>query len=212
MSIEVRDTGIGIDQKTKERIFEPFYTTKTMGRGTGLGLASVYGIVKGHGGYIDVDSEKGYGTTFRLYMPATNVDPVENQANLLKFDRCTGTVLLVDDEELIIDVGTQMLEKVGFKVVVAESGPKAVKIYQEMHENIDLVILDMVMPGMNGGVVFDKLKDINNLVNVLLSSGYSLDGHAKEIMNRGCNGFIQKPFNMNQLISKIKESLNVEVC
>jgi len=183
-----------------------------MGRGTGLGLASVYGIVKGHGGYIDVESEKGYGTTFMIYLPATNVEPVENQEELIKFDQCKGTILLVDDEELIIDVGTQMLEKLGFKVVVARSGPEAVRIYQETQKDIDLVILDVVMPGMNGGAVFDKLKEINDLANVILSSGYSMDGQAKEIMNRGCNGFIQKPFNMHQLISKIKESLNVEVC
>ena len=212
VSIEVKDTGIGIDHKTKERIFEPFYTTKEMGRGTGLGLASVYGIVKGHGGYIDVESEKGYGTTFRISVPATKEHPVVNQENSNTLDECTGTILFVDDEELIIDVGTRMLEKLGFKVVVAKSGSEAIKIYEEMHEKIDLVILDMVMPEMNGGVVFDKLKERNDYVNVLLSSGYSIDGQAQEIMNRGCNGFIQKPFNMNQLISKIKESLNVEVC
>ena len=205
--IQITDTGVGMDEKTMKRIFDPFFTTKEMGRGTGLGLASSYGIIKGHGGYIDVGSEIGKGATFRVYLPATERKVsifIEKEEQTGKGD---GTILFVDDEETVVDVGVQMLHKSGYTVLRAVNGPEAIDIYNDKKADIDLVILDMIMPGMGGSQVYDKIKAINPHVKVLLSSGYSIEGMAKEIMDRGCNGFVQKPFTMNQLARKVKEIL-----
>jgi len=209
VQLTLRDTGVGMQPETIERIFDPFFTTKEMGRGTGLGLASVYGIVKAHGGYIEVESEPGSGTTFRLYLPATDERPAavaEGQEQILTG---SGTILLVDDEETVLDVGSQMLERLNYRVVKAGSGQKAIAYYSAQPEKVDLVVLDMIMPDMGGGEVYDRLKEINPAVRVLLSSGYSIDSEAKEILKRGCNGFIQKPFNMLELSRKIGEVLVV---
>ncbi|MBW1705312.1 MAG: response regulator [Deltaproteobacteria bacterium] len=209
--LTIRDTGSGMDNETKERIFEPFFTTKEMGRGTGLGLASVYGIIKGHGGYIDVESEKGVGTTFSIYLPATKAEVsayTEEKEGRIEVSRGSGTVLFVDDEEMIIDVGTKMVEAFGYEVLTARDGKEAIEIYKVKRDRIDMVILDMIMPGLGGGETYDRLKEINPDIKVLLSSGYSIDGQANEILERGCDGFIQKPFNMNQLSRKIREILD----
>ena len=205
--LKVTDYGTGIDEKIIDRIFEPFFTTKEMGRGSGLGLASTYGIIKGHGGYIDVDSEKGHGTTFSIYLPASGKsihETLENSEQIIKGDE---TVLLVDDEEIVIDVGVQILEKLGYTVFEARSGREAVRVFNEKRDKIDMVILDMVMPDMGGSEAFEKMKEIDPEVKVLLSSGYSIDGQANEILKRGCNGFIQKPFNMKALSKEIREIL-----
>jgi len=203
VEISVSDTGVGIDKETRKRIFEPFFTTKEMGRGTGLGLASVYGIVKSHGGYIDVSSEKEKGTTFTLYLPASEKKAVQEKAVPAEMFRGTGTILLIDDEKMILDVGCELLEELGYTVLSALSGREALEIFQEYSTKIDLVIMDMIMPGMSGGETFDRLRSINQDIKVLLSSGYSLNGQATQILRRGCDGFIQKPFNLNQLAEKI---------
>ncbi len=209
--IKVKDNGTGMDQKTITRIFQPFFTTKEMGVGSGLGLASVYGIVKGHGGYIDVESEKGHGSVFSIYIPSSEVliqkDPIVNE----HIEEGDETILLVDDEEMIIDVGVQLLEKLGYTLLEARGGREAIQVYQENKNNIDMVILDMIMPDMGGSEVYDKIKTINPEAKVLLSSGYSVDGQATEILKRGCNGFIQKPFNIKSLSRKIREVLNKSV-
>ncbi len=206
--ISVKDTGLGIDPKIIDRVFEPFFTTKGLARGTGLGLASAYGIIKGHGGYIDVTSIKGKETTFSIYLPSTeeSIGKEEEMADELIMG--TGTILLVDDEEIIIYAGEQMLKKLGYKVIVAKSGKEALDIFNKEKEKIDLVLLDMVMPGIGGGETYTKLKGMDNTVKVLLSSGYGLDGQAREIMDKGCNGFIQKPFNLKILSRKVKEMLD----
>jgi two-component system cell cycle sensor histidine kinase/response regulator CckA len=201
--LTVRDTGVGMDQKTLDRIFEPFFTTKELGRGTGLGLASVYGIIKGHGGYIDVESEEGQGTTFKIYLPASNGEiqkTIEVPDHIIKG---TGTILLVDDEEMVLEVGERFLKVMGYQVLTAREGREAIEVYQKHRETIDLVLLDIIMPNMKGGEVFDRLKKINPNIRVLLSSGYSIDGEASQILERGCSGFIQKPFDMNQLSKSI---------
>ncbi len=205
--ISVTDTGVGMDEKTKAQVFDPFYTTKKMGRGTGLGLASVYGIIKNHSGIVNVYSEKGEGTTFNIYLPAT--DAVITEGREPSYDVLSGneTILLVDDEEMIITIGRELLEKLGYNVMCAKSGSEALEIYQNNREKIDLVILDMIMPHMSGGATYDGLKSVDNNVKVLLSSGYSLNGHAASIIKKGCNGFIQKPFGMKEISQKIREIL-----
>jgi len=203
--ISVRDCGVGMDKKTSSRIFEPFFTTKEMGRGTGLGLASVYGIVKNHGGFITVYSEVGHGTTFHIYLPASEREIVQERKLPREILGGKETVLLVDDEETIVEVIEKALLLTGYKVLVARGGEEAVQVFQKNRERIDIVILDMIMPGMGGGKVFDALRAIQPGVKVVLSSGYSIDGEASQIMARGCNGFIQKPFGIKELSQKIRE-------
>ncbi len=206
--LTVRDTGSGMDRSTMERIFDPFFTTKGLSKGTGLGLASVYGIVKAHGGYIDVDSIKGQGSTFSIYLPAMD----RPATSVLRSDAGTmngsETILLVDDEELVLEVGIKVLEALGYRVLGAKSGRQALEIYRAKGDRIDIVILDMVMPDMAGGETYDRMKKINRKVKVLLSSGYSIDGQASEILEKGCNGFIQKPFSMEDLSKRIREVLD----
>ncbi len=206
--IAVADTGVGMDKETLERIFEPFYTTKDVSRGTGLGLASAYGIIKNHNGMIDVASKKGQGTTFTIYLPRTNKDFPEERVPVEKTITGRESILLVDDEEMVADVGQKMLQKLGYRVVLAKSGRQAVEIFKQLHPRIDLVILDMIMPDMGGSETFDQLKAIAPDIKVLLSSGYSIDGQASQIMKRGCNGFIQKPFNLKLFSRKIREILD----
>ncbi|MBW1861249.1 MAG: response regulator, partial [Deltaproteobacteria bacterium] len=202
--LTVRDTGVGMDEKTMGRIFDPFFTTKGLAEGTGLGLASAYGIIKAHGGYIDVDSEKGHGTTFEIYLPASEEEVTEEKISTDEIIKGKGTVLLVDDEEMVLDAGEQMLRKLGYEVLLAGSGQEALEQYKKNQDRIDMILLDMVMPGMGGGKTYDRLKEINPKVMVLLSSGYSIDGQAKEILKRGCDGFIQKPFSLEQLSQRIR--------
>jgi PAS domain S-box-containing protein len=205
--LTVTDTGMGMDKETMERIFDPFFTTKEMGRGTGLGLASVYGITKGHGGYIEVDSDKAQGTTFSIYLPASGKKVEKAVKTPERYVRGTGTVLLVDDEDIILEVGKELLEGVGYRVLLARDGKEAVEVYRKRQDEIDIVLLDMVMPNMGGGEAYDRMKEINPDIKVLLSSGFSIDGEASDILERGCDGFIQKPFRMNQLSGKIRDIL-----
>ena len=208
VKISVTDTGVGMDKATQQRIFEPFFTTKEMGRGTGLGLASAYGIIKNHDGFIDVYSEKGQGTTFNIYLPASEKEAVKEVEIHEELYRGTESLLLVDDEDMIVDVGCGIIDRLGYKSLTAKSGEEAIGIYKKNYDKIDMVILDMIMPDMGGGETYDKLKEINPDIKVLLSSGYSIDGLATEILERGCNGFIQKPFNMADLSKKIREILD----
>ena len=207
VQITISDTGSGMDKTTLERIFDPFFTTKEMGRGTGLGLASVYGIIKSHDGYIDVESEKSYGTTFTIFLPATEKgveDHTEAEARLIKG---SGTLLIVDDEEMVLDVGVNMLERLGYNVLKAHNGTEAVDIFKTHNDKIKMVILDIIMPDMGGGTVYEKMKSVNPEVKVLLSSGYSVDGQAIELLERGCAGFLQKPFTLEELSKKIGQIL-----
>ena len=208
--LTVTDTGIGMDRDIMERIFDPFFTTKEIGRGTGLGLASVYGIIKGHGGYIDVDSEQGRGTTFSICLPASEKKAQKVVKIAVEIVRGTGTVLLVDDEEVILEVGQDLLEAMGYRVLLARDGKEAIEVYRKNRHEIDIVVLDMVMPSMDGGAAYDRMKEINPDIRVLLSSGYAIDGEATEILKRGCQAFIQKPFNVKELSQAIKGVLGKE--
>lgn len=208
VKISVRDTGVGMDEKTQQRIFEPFFTTKEMKRGVGLGLAVVYGIVKGHGGVITVESALNQGTTFHIYLPASVKKIVSQHVQETLDFHGRKTILLVDDEEVIVDVTSEIIAALGYDVLVARSGDEAVQMFKNECNFIDLVILDMIMPGMSGGETFDVLRGIDPGIKVILSSGYSIDGRAQEIMERGCNAFLQKPYQIDNLRQKIKEVLN----
>ena len=210
VKMSVTDTGVGMDEAIREKIFEPFFTTKRMGRGTGLSLASAYGIIKNHSGMIHVYSKKDEGTTFSIYLPASEKEIIEQEALPEEFFRGTETVLLVDDEDMIIDIGEKILKMMGYDVMTAINGRDALELYKENQVKIDLVVLDMIMPAMSGGETYDRLKGINPNVKVLLSSGYSMDGQASEILKRGCSGFIQKPFRMSHLSQIIRDILDKE--
>jgi two-component system cell cycle sensor histidine kinase/response regulator CckA len=179
-----------------------------MGRGTGLGLASAYGIVKGHAGYIDVASKPGKGTTFSIYLPASEKTISQASSPYDPVVKGDEMVLLVDDEDAIRGVGRELLEAMGYKVLLAGDGREAVNLYKNKQDEIDVVLLDIVMPNMGGGETYDKLKEVNPDVKVLLFSGYTINGQAKEILERGCDGFIQKPFDAKDLSSKLREILN----
>lgn len=206
--ISVKDSGSGMDKQTIKRIFEPFFTTKDLSNGTGLGLASSYGIIKGHGGYIDVESEKGHGSTFKIFLPATYKTYVENEKSEDRKIDGSGTILIVDDEEIVLEATAMLLREVGYSVIEAKTGHEAVEQLREKSSEIDAVILDMVMPNMGGGETFNKIRGIEPGIKVLLSSGYGIDGNAREILNRGCDGFIQKPYNLKDLSNKLGEIFN----
>jgi len=208
VKLTIADTGIGMDEATIQRIFDPFFTTKEMGRGTGLGLASVYGIIKNHDGIIEVFSKKGEGATFSIYLPASDKKIKEEKEMPREVLKGVEMVLLVDDEDSIVDVGEEILHMMGYQVLSARSGKEALELYKKSQATIDIVILDMIMPKMGGEETYDKLKEINPKVKVLLSSGYSIDGKAKEILEKGCDGFIQKPFTIEELSQKIREVLD----
>ena len=208
--VAIVDTGIGMNAAVQARIFEPFFTTKGAGQATGLGLSSAFGIIKNHRGFITVQSQPGRGSIFRIFLPAAEKEkpPVEAPIVRNSADKGIRTILLVEDEDIVAEIGGQMLERLGYRVLQAKSGAEALALYDRRQAEIDLIILDMIMPGMGGGVVFDQLRTINPDVAVLLSSGYSLNGQALDILKRGCRGFIQKPFNIQQLEQKIRESLS----
>ena len=210
VKISVTDTGVGMDEATQERIFEPFFTTKKMGRGMGLGLASTYGIIKNHDGIINVFSQKGEGTTFDIYLPASEKEVIEEKKLPEAVLKGTETILLVDDEDIIVSIGEKTLKRMGYDVITAKNGKEAIELYKENKARVDIVVLDMIMPEMGGGETYDRLKEINPNVKVLLSSGYSIEGQANEIIKRGCDGFIQKPFRMRLLSRKIREVLDKE--
>ena len=207
--ISVTDTGIGMDEATRKKIFDAFFSTRGSGQGSGLGLASAYGIVKNHGGFINVSSEKGKGSTFNIYLPASEKEIVDEKPEVdrRKIQYGQGTILLVDDEDMITDVGQKMLESIGYKVLIAQTGSDALDVFKKRKDEIDLIILDMIMPEMSGGEIYEQMRYIDAEVNILLSSGYSINGQAKEILDRGCNGFIQKPYSLKDLSIKIRELL-----
>jgi PAS domain S-box-containing protein len=207
VKISVTDTGIGISDEIIERIFEPFFTTKDIGKGTGLGLASAYGIIKNHNGIIRVYSEQRHGTTFNIYLPASEAGEVKDTEVNIELIKGKELILLVDDEEATMQVEKLMLTQLGYTVFPARSGREAVDLYRENAATLDLVALDVIMPGMSGRDTYNELRKINPEVKVLLVSGYSLNKQIEELMDLGCSGFIQKPFDIVQLSQKIREVL-----
>jgi PAS domain S-box-containing protein len=205
--ISITDTGMGMDEQTRQRIFEPFFTTKGMGRGTGLGLAIVYGIILNHSGLIKVYSEPGRGTTFNIYLPCSDREIAVPKLAGAELVTGSETILLIDDEEAILELNRELFERLGYRIFTASSGSEAVEIFTEKKSEIDLVIMDMIMPNLHGIALYDKLKGVNPGLKVILSSGYSLNGQARKIMDKGCNGFIQKPFRLSEISQKVREVL-----
>jgi len=204
----VTDTGSGMDAKTMGRIFEPFFTTKGPGQGTGLGLASVYGIIKNHAGFIGVESAMGKGTTFTLLLPATERQVAEEKTPVAVLQHGTETILVVDDEAQIVKVCSRLLQKFGYEVLTAPSGKEAIDLARRFGAKISLVVLDMTMPDMSGRQTYEALKEITPSIKVLLSSGYSIEGQAQELLDSGCKGFIQKPFDAVDLSAKVREIID----
>ena len=206
--VSITDTGTGMDRKTQRRIFEPFFSTKQKNQGTGLGLASAYGIIKNHGGIITVYSEPGHGATFNIYLPLSDKSAVQESAQDGKILMGSEMVLLIDDEKTILKICQEILERLGYQVITAGNSQEALEIINRIGTRIDLVMLDMIMPGMSGKEMFDKIRAIHPNIRVILSSGYTLDGQANEIMQKGCNEFIQKPFNLMEFSQKIRQILD----
>jgi PAS domain S-box-containing protein len=210
VKISVTDTGVGMDQKTLQRIFDPFFTTKGIGKGCGLGLYCAYGIIKNHGGHVQAISKEGAGTKFSIYIPASQKEIAIAKKPTLKRVAGMETVLLVDDEEKIRNTCKDNLIMLGYTVITADSGIRAVEIYKEKADAIDVVVLDMIMPGLSGKDTYERLKRINPAIKVLLASGYTMEGQAGEILDEGCNAFIQKPFKIEQLSMMIREVMESE--
>ena len=207
--ISISDTGIGMDQQTLIKIFEPFFTTKSAQGGTGLGLASAYGIIRNHGGVIHVDSKPGQGAAFKIYLPASGKKVTQEHQRAPKgLISGSGSILLVDDESMILGVASEMLQILGYTVYPAGSGQEAVSIYAQKNHAIDLVILDMILPGISGAHVLKMIQEINPHVRVILSSGYSMQGEVQKIMESGCLGFIQKPYNFADLSTIVHQTIH----
>lgn len=207
--LSVSDTGQGMDEEVLRHIFEPFFTTKESGRGTGLGLAVVYGIVKQHGGYIACRSRPGVGSTFLVYLPAIPKESKQEPSmDELPLPGGTGTVLVVDDEEMIREYGKRILVRSGYTVLTAGDGRAALDLYKKETEKISLVILDLIMPEMGGRQCLDLLLKIDPRVKVLISSGDTGGGGVKEAVRAGAVGFVAKPYDIKQLLGSVRRALD----
>lgn len=209
--LQISDTGSGMDRNTLEHIFEPFYTTKTPGEGTGLGLAMVYGIVQQHHGFINCYSEVGHGTTFKIHLPAVVPEAQLDQPAVGAMPRGGAeTILLVDDEEPIRSLGERILAKVGYTVLTACDGNEALAIYQEQQDRIALVILDLIMPEMGGRKCLEEILKIRPQAKVLIASGYSAHGPTKEAVRAEAKGFVDKPYDLRQMLRIVRDVLDEE--
>ncbi|MFA6450710.1 MAG: PAS domain S-box protein [bacterium] len=208
--VRISDTGIGMPESVVSKIFEPFFTTKGVGKGTGLGLSISYGIVKNHGGHIDVYSEPGKGTSVKVYLPFsadTSAELVQNEEEE-ELARGSETILVIDDEIMALTLAERTLQRAGYVVITADSGKKAVEIFSEHSSSIALVLSDMVMPEMDGRDVYFALKGIDPKLKFVLSSGYSPDGQAGALLSEGIHGFVQKPYNIFDLCSVVRKVID----
>ncbi len=208
VNIAVTDTGEGMDDAVRRRVFEPFFSTRERGRGTGIGLSTVYGIVKNHGGFITVESRKDEGSIFKICLPASSHEVLPDQAVKGDVAKGTETVLLVEDEAAVLEVNGKMLERLGYRVLPAENGEKALELYHGNRDAIGIVVLDLIMPGMDGNAVFRKIREVNPREKILVVSGYAVDGHAAANADKEYSGFLQKPFSIKELSRKIRVILD----
>ena len=208
--IDVADTGMGIPKHHLEKIFDPFFTTKEQGKGTGLGLSMVFGIVKNHGGILEVESDMGAGTLFKVYLPLADGSVEAKDADSSRIaepEPGRGRILLIDDQETVRDVCSAMLSTLGYTVSTAADGREGVEQYRRFGKDVDLVIVDMIMPNLGGRECFREIKSMNPGVRALLSSGFSLDGSVQEIMDEGIAGFIQKPYRLEELSDAVAKAI-----
>jgi PAS domain S-box-containing protein len=206
-TLTIVDDGKGMDRKTRTLIFEPFFTTKFMGRG--LGMAAAYGIVKNHDGWISVESEPGKGTAVQIYLPAVEV-PVKKHAKpeqKAEWIKGTGTILVIEDEETVMTISRAILEKLGYRVLEAKTGQEAIDVIKTFDGHIDLALLDILLPDMSGNDIYPLIMEARPDLKVIVFSGYSIDGPAREILNAGAEDFIQKPLNIAALSEKLKKTL-----
>jgi two-component system, cell cycle sensor histidine kinase and response regulator CckA len=206
--LEIHDTGCGMDRETRDRLFEPFFTTKFTGRG--LGMSAVLGIIRGHNGTIDVDSVPGRGTTFRLVFPCIDSPVAKDTTDTIELPQSPGnrTILIVDDEEAVRDMMSLMLTNAGHHTLIAEDGEKAIAIVEGNPLGIDLVILDLTMPNMNGQTTYRELRSINENIRVILMSGFSEQEASRQFGSEGIADFISKPFSYSDLISRVSSVLD----
>jgi len=206
----VRDTGSGMDPETVRRLFEPFFTTKELGKGTGLGLATIYGIVNQHGGHVSVESEAGKGTTFRIYLP--RADEVSDRAVEVETpaddSRGDETVLIVEDERKVRNLARDILAERGYRVIVAEDIEEARELARDLGTTIDLLLTDVVMPRMNGPEIYARIAGARPEIKVLYMSGYAEDaiGH-RGVLDSGIH-FLRKPFSPRTLTQKVRTALD----
>lgn len=200
--VSVSDTGIGMDRETREHIFDPFFTTKR--KGTGLGLSLVYGIIKKHNGFIQVQSRPGKGSRFLVYLPAcAGPDRCTERKEVVRLRRGSELLMVVDDDPMIIDLAREILRRHGYAVLTASGGDEAIGLYEQRSKDIAAVVLDMVMPGMDGRTVFRRLREINPAVKVIASSGYSHERDADDLLKQGAEGFVQKPYRVAELVKAV---------
>jgi CheY-like chemotaxis protein len=207
--LSITDTGAGMDERTRERIFEPFFTTKEMGQGTGLGLASSYGIIKQHKGFIDVESEPGRGTSFHIYFPALKSDASKNEVHAEEVLRGgTETILLAEDDEVIRNLTGSILREFGYTVIDVKDGNDAVRAFRESRDRISLLLLDVIMPLKGGKDAYEEIRTLRPGIKVLFISGYSADMISKEGILEEGSSFITKPVSPSELLQKVRELLD----
>ena len=204
-SLTIEDDGKGMDEETKSGIFEPFFTTKFQGRG--MGMAAVYGIIMNHDGGISVDSELGKGTVVQIYIPAIEIEVEKLKKAKVEVTTGTGTILMIEDEDVVIEVTQAMLEMLGYRVMVAKTGKEAIHIAETFDGQIDLALLDIKLPDMEGGKVYPLIMEARPELKVIVFSGYSIDGPARKILDAGAQDFLQKPFSIATLSENLKEVL-----
>ncbi|MEN8759792.1 MAG: response regulator, partial [Desulfobacterales bacterium] len=206
--LSVTDDGKGMDENTRQRIFEPFFSTKFQGRG--LEMASVYGIIKNHDGWISVDSKPLRGTTVKIFLPAIKGEaPAIKPVRALNMEN-SGTILVIEDEEMVLDVTSSMLKNLGYRVLAARSGEEALRIADSHDGRIDLALLDIILPDMGGKDIYPRLLASRPNLRVIVCSGYTLNGPAQEILKQGAQGFIQKPYTMAALSEKLSATINLK--
>lgn len=210
--ISISDTGIGMNENIRQKIFDPFFSTKhkDMSKGTGLGLSVVYGIVKNHGSYINVESEWMKGTTFQIYIPASPKKIVVSDSDMPEKEIAGGdeNILVVDDEEVVRNMAREILENKGYNVILAADGVEAIHIYEKQKDTIDLIVLDMIMPNMGGIETFERLRSINPALKIIISTGYSSDEHYQAVFEKGAKGFLQKPYKINEFYKIVRQVLD----
>jgi len=214
IKVTIKDTGIGMDHEIQRKIFDPFFSTKSTHdqKGRGLGLSTVYGIVKNHGGFILVESNKGKGASFHVCLPASdNIEVqeiIDGSRKIVEMQKGFETILLVDDEPEIINIGKNFLEKLGYTPLVARNGLEAVEIFKIYKDEISLIVLDLIMPVMNGSQAFEEIRKIRENSKILISTGYAVDDKIESLINQGCEGFIRKPFSLHEFSYALRKVLD----